>query len=296
MRMTPMLCVMVLAALVCSCSNPSTPAGYVGYVVKEPMALGRDAFITPQEGPTSTGLGWRLRVLNVSVTSYTYRESFFERESILSHDNLKVGFELSVTWRIRRAQVRDFVERFTTLGLGTDPEKIVQVAYDNYIKRAIRTFARDEVQKYDGLQIKNNIDPIDTAIATRMNALLATSPFEIMAALVSEIRYPDVVENAVAQKIAATQVLEQKTTEIQITVKEAEKREKEAEGVAHAMATIKGQLTPAYLQYEAIKAQLAMVSSPNHTVMYIPVGPMGVPLVGTIEMSAIPGKESRNDH
>jgi regulator of protease activity HflC (stomatin/prohibitin superfamily) len=288
MRMPPMLCVMVIGALVCSCSNPSTPAGYVGYVVKQPIAIGQDAFLTTQEGPTSTGLGWRLRVLNVSVTPYTYREPFFEQESILSQDNLKVGFELSVTWRIRRSQVRDFVERFTTLGMGAEPEKIVHVAYDNYIKQSIRTFARAEVQKYEGLQIKNHIDTIDTAIGARMNSTLASSPFEIIAALVSDIRYPEAVANAVAQKIAATQVLEQKTTEIQITVKEAEKREKEAEGFAHAMATIKGQLTPEYLQYEAIKAQLAMVSSPNHSVMYIPVGPMGVPLVGTIDMSKMP--------
>ena len=165
MRMPPLLFVMAIAALVSSCSNPSTPAGYVGYVVKEPIAIGQDEFIATQDGPTSTGLGWRLRVLNVSVTPYTFREPFFEQESILSQDNLKVGFELSVTWRIRRSQVRDFVERFTTLGLGADPEKIVRVAYDNYIKQAIRTFARAEVQKYDGLQIKNNIDTIDTAIA-----------------------------------------------------------------------------------------------------------------------------------
>ena len=288
MRMTPLLGVMVIAVLVCGCSNPSTPAGYVGYVVKEPIAIGHDEFITTQDGPTSTGLGWRLRVLNVSVTPYTFREPFFEQESILSQDNLKVGFELSVTWRIRRSQVRDFVERFTTLGLGTEPEKIVRVAYDNYIKQSIRTFARAEVQKYDGLQVKNNIDTVDTAIAARMNSILTSSPFEIIAALVSDIRYPDAVANAVAQKIASTQVLEQKTTEIQITVKEAEKREKEAEGVARAMAMIKSQLTAEYLQYEAIKAQLAMVSSPNHTVMYIPVGPMGVPLVGTIDMSKVP--------
>ena len=33
--------------------------------------------------------------------------------------------------------------------------------------------------------------------------------------------------NAVAQKVAATQVFNKKTTEIRITVKEAEKREKE---------------------------------------------------------------------
>ena len=30
--------------------------------------------------------------------------------------------------------------------------------------------------------------------------------------------------------------------------------------------------------------------------MYIPVGSMGVPLVGTIEMSRIPRKEPRTDH
>jgi hypothetical protein len=68
MRMPPMLCVMAIATLVCSCSNPSTPAGYVGYVGKESIAIGHDEFMTTQDGPTSTGLGWRLRVLNVSVT------------------------------------------------------------------------------------------------------------------------------------------------------------------------------------------------------------------------------------
>ena len=118
MRITPLLCIMALATLMSSCSNPSTPAGYAGCVVKEPIAIGHDEFIATQDGPPSTGLGWRLRVLNVSVTPYTYREPFFEQESILSQDNLKVGFELSVTWRIRRSQVRDFVEPLHPSGAG----------------------------------------------------------------------------------------------------------------------------------------------------------------------------------
>ncbi len=40
-------------------------------------------------------------------------------------------------------------------------------------------------------------------------------------------------------------------------------------------------LTPLYIQHEAIEAQKAMVGSENHTTIYIPVGPMGVPIVGT---------------
>ena len=34
----------------------------------------------------------------------------------------------------------------------------------------------------------------------------------------------------------------------------------------------------------AIQAQQKMVNSPNHTEVYIPVGPMGVPVVGTMKL------------
>jgi hypothetical protein len=65
MRLPPMRCVMIVAALVCGCHHLSTPAGYVGYVFKEPIAIGQDTFFTMQDGPTSTGLGWPLRRLKV---------------------------------------------------------------------------------------------------------------------------------------------------------------------------------------------------------------------------------------
>ncbi len=47
------------------------------------------------------------------------------------------------------------------------------------------------------------------------------------------------------------------------------------------MQIIRGQLSAMYIQHEAIEAQKAMVNSPNNTVVYIPVGPMGVPITGT---------------
>jgi hypothetical protein len=36
-----------------------------------------------------------------------------------------------------------------------------------------------------------------------------------------------------------------------------------------------------------------MVGSPNHTVVYIPVGPMGVPLTGTLTAAAPQGPATR---
>ncbi len=49
------------------------------------------------------------------------------------------------------------------------------------------------------------------------------------------------------------------------------------------MQISRGQLSDMYIQHEAIEAQKLMVNSPNHTVVYIPVGPMGVPITGTFQ-------------
>jgi len=108
--------------------------------------------------------------------------------------------------------------------------------------------------------------------------------FQVTSVVVGNIQYPDEVANAVATKMAATQVLERKQTEIAIEEKEKQKRIVQAEGIARSMEIINTRLSSQYLQHEAIEAQRAMVGSPNHTTIYIPVGPMGVPLVGTFDV------------
>jgi hypothetical protein len=45
-----------------------------------------------------------------------------------------------------------------------------------------------------------------------------------------------------------------------------------------------------YIQHEAIESQKAMANSPNHTVVYIPVGPIGGPIAET--SPPVPGAES----
>lgn len=94
-----------------------------------------------------------------------------------------------------------------------------------------------------------------------------------------------------AKKMAATQELLQRDTMIDIARKDNLKRTIEADGIAKAMDTIQTKLTPMYLQHEAIEAQKAMVGSPNHTTIYIPVGNNGVPLVGNLDLSAKPGEK-----
>ena len=265
-------------------SNPVTPAGYVGYLTKSAV-FGQGRFYGVQRGPVSTGRTWLLHVTNVSVTPYTYAEDFSGDDTVLSHDNLKIAFRVHTVWRIDAAKVPVFMDRFSTTVsndvVEKDPDAIVKVAYANFVREPLRTFARDEVQRRNGLDVKEALIPIGDAVLARIRAYAADSPFIISNVVVGNVQYPAAVSDAVSLKLAATQELQRKDTEIEIERKERTKREVQAQGIANAMQIIRGQLNAMYIQHEAIEAQKLMVNSPNHTVVYIPSGPMGVPITGT---------------
>lgn len=278
--------ILVIAAIVffVGSSNPATPPGYVGYLTRGAV-LGHARFVGLQTGPTSSGRGWLLHVINVSVTPYTYDEDFSGTDTVLSSDSLKIAFRVHLVWRVRPDQVRQFVENYSTLSGNDAPDSIVAVAYRNFLREPLRTYARDEVQKYKGLEIKDNIAKIGDALTARVSRLTRDTPFEVGSIVVGNIQYPPEIVDAVSKKLAATQELERKNTEIEIARREKEKRIIEAEGIAQATQIISQRLTAAYLQYEAIKAQRDTINSQNATTIYIPVGPMGVPIVGSLGLS-----------
>jgi len=265
-------------------TNPFTPAGYVGYLTKGAV-IGHSRFYGVQRGPTSAGRTWLLDVTNVSITPYTYTEDFSREEAVLSRDNLKIEFRVHTVWHVDDTKVPLFMDRFsTTVGrsaLEKDPDAIVKMAYGNFVREPLRTFARDEVQRRNGLEVKDALIAIGDAVLARIQRYAAGSPFMINSVVVGNVQYPEEVATAVSRKLAATQELQRKDTEIEIERKERTKREVQAQGIANAMEIIRGQLSAMYIQHEAIEAQKLMVNSPNHTVVYIPVGPMGVPLTAT---------------
>ena len=265
-------------------SNPSTPAGYVGYLTKASV-FGKTRFYGVQRGPVSAGRTWLLHVTNISVTPYTYSESFTGDDAVLSRDNLKIAFGVHTVWRIDETKVPMFMDRFSTTVtseiIERDPDAIVKNAYANFVREPLRTFARDEVQRRNGMEVKEALIPIGDAVLSRIRQYAADTPFMLTSVVVGNVQYPAAVSDAVSLKLAATQELQRKDTEIEIERKERTKREVQAQGIANAMQIIRGQLNAMYIQHEAIEAQKLMVNSPNHTVVYIPVGPMGVPLTGT---------------
>ena len=142
--------------------------------------IGKSRFYGVQRGPTSPGRTWLLDVTNVSITPYTYTEDFTHDEAVLSRDNLKIEFRVHTvgTWTTTRMPL--FMDRFsTTVGraaLEKDPDAIVKIAYGNFVREPLRTFARDEVQRRNGLEVKDALIAIGDAVLARIQRYAAAAP------------------------------------------------------------------------------------------------------------------------
>ena len=140
--------------------NPYTPAGYVGYLTKDAV-FGKARFHGVQRGPTSAGRQWLVHVANVSVTPYTYNEDFVGDDAVLSRDNLKISFRVHTVWRLDDTKVPLFMERYSTTvsrnQVERDPDSLVKIAYGHFIREPLRTYARDEVQRRNGLEVKDEL-------------------------------------------------------------------------------------------------------------------------------------------
>jgi hypothetical protein len=272
-----------------ACSNPATPAGYVGYLTRGAV-VGKVTYVGLQTGPTSYGLGWMMSVYNVSVTPFSYTEDFTGEGAVLTRDKLTVGFRAHTIFRVRSDKVKEFMEQFTTLA---DAKDQVQFAFANFLKEPLRTEIRVSVAQVDAFALNENIGKINKEITDWAQARTNNTPFEVLSVVVGNMQFPPVVTQAVTAKLAAAQELETRSTQVAIARKDAEKRIVEAEGIARATQIIQQRLTPLYIQHEAIEAQKLMVNSQNHTTIYIPVGPMGVPIVNTVGWSGIAGGEPK---
>ena len=250
-----------------SCTNPHTPAGHEGYVFEDPRVFGKGGFRGIVTGPGNYGVSlWRNRVINIDIRPSTYTEQF----KILAKDDLNVSFNFHAVISVTPGKVEDVVQKF-----GADKW------YVRFIREPFRTFVRDAVQQNTSRDIKAKREAIAQKVEQSLTSHLHGSPFRLVSLVVGDINYPDIVAQAVEKKLAAQQLLEEKSVQKEIAQKDAEIKIEEAKGIAQAQKIINQTLTTNYLQHEAIKAQEKMASSPNHTTVYIPVGANGIPIVYT---------------
>jgi hypothetical protein len=249
------------------CYNPETPAGFEGYVQRGAV-FGQTHYYGSQVGPVSTGLGWLLYVENVDTKWQTIDEPF----EVQSADNLLLNFKAHITLRPQPGKVKDIVETYG----GKD-------WYKRSIAQPFRNAVYDAVSKEKALDAKDKRNEIAAFINKRVKDLVANKPFQVQQVVVGAINLPKSVADAQNNKVTAETAISQKEFEIKSTQADAIKRIEEAKGIAEAQRIINASLTDKYLQHEAITAQREMANGENHTVVYIPSGSNGIPLVRTVD-------------
>lgn len=85
-----------------------------------------------------------------------------------------------------------------------------------------------------------------------------------------DVTLSDTVQNAINAKVEAEQRAAQQAFELDKSKQQAQIRVVEAQGLADSQKIIQSTLTPAYLQYEYIKALQATIGSPNHSTLVLP--------------------------
>lgn len=267
-KLITLVCITISAAGLSACSNPSTPAGSEGYVYENPRYFGHGGFQGVMKGPANYGFSFfRNEVTNIDIRPNTYNEQF----KILAKDDLNVAFEVHAVLALKPNRVKDMVENYGGVEW-----------YRRFVQKTFRTYVRESVQVYTSKQIKENRSLIAGNVMQRLGEYLKQSPIVVKNIVVGNIDYPEIVAKAVENKLAAEQLLAEKAIQKDIAIKDAEIRIEEAKGIAAAQKIINETLTANYLQHEAIQAQLKMAQSPNHTTVYIPAGPNGIPLVGNL--------------
>lgn len=238
------------------------PAGTVGIV----DLFGKVASAERKPGLNLVNPFARLIIFN------TKTEEVKEVMTVPSKEGLTIRLDVSILYRVKEDNASDI---YSTIG-----EKYRRIV----IVPQFRAAARGVTVNYEAKSLyTSSRDEIAARLADDLENMLAERGVILEKVLLRSIQLPKTVSKAIEVKLKAEQESEQMKFVLQKERQEAERRVIEAEGISKAQKIINETLTPAYLQHEAIQAQMKMSESPNHTTVYIPTGDNGIPLVRTIQ-------------
>lgn len=256
----------LLALALGACTNPETPAGHEGYVYHVPMLFGKQEYRSTLRGPSSTGVAWRLFVVNIDMRA----KSFTEKFELLTKDNLSVSFEVNTRIELRAGSVKAVVEEWGG-----------EHWYEWNVKEPLRTIVRRQVMEVSAIGIQLETELVRQRIYDALVKKYEGTPIAILSVDIGNIAFPNEVTAAIQAKIAKQQELERQEFVLAKTRKEAAIKVLEALKVAKQQEIISATLDPIYVQRKAVQVYRSLAQSPNRTIVVLPNTDdgTGVPLV-----------------
>ena len=180
---------------------------------------------------------------------------------VLSNDGLEVVIDLTVLYKITPA---DAPKIFKQIGVNYT---------DKIVRPVTRTRIRDNAVYYDAVALySTKRNEFQQRIFKSIEQDFKTRGLILEQLLIRNINLPASVKTTIESKINAEQEAQKMTFVLQKEKQEAERKRVEAQGVADYQRIISSGLTDKQLQYEQIKAQKEIATSPNTKIIFMGKG------------------------
>lgn len=209
-------------------------------------------------------------------------QSKTEDLEILTSDDLHVSTKVTVTFRPQKDRI---YELHTEIG---------RAYYLDVVKPPFLAIARSEFAHHRHNDLAREEPQIEQNVLDRLREAIGPRPIEIDRVSISHVEYDRNVAQAISNKLATSQKVEQKDAEVKIAEREAEIARTSAKGrsdavrieaegqaaaivlrgdaQARAQSAITKTLTPGYLQYKAFDNDATRY-------YFVPTGKDGMPII-----------------
>jgi regulator of protease activity HflC (stomatin/prohibitin superfamily) len=252
--------VLGLVVLILLVGNPVTviPAGHVG--VKDLFGRVSSSVLSP---------GVRIvfpftRVIKMSIKTQEVKET----AEVPSKEGLVMDLEGSLLYRLEPEKADDI---YRTIG-----KNYQEIAVAPQIRSAIREITASYEAK---VLYSAERERISRETLELFKKLAGDRGIIAEAVLLRKIGLPDVVANAIQEKLRREQEAEQMKFVLQKESQEAERKRIEAQGIADFQRIVAAGISPALLEWKGIEATEKLAMSQNSKVVVIGSGKNGLPII-----------------
>jgi len=204
------------------------------------------------------------RVVKMSVKTQEVKET----AEVPSKEGLTMELEGSLLYRIDPQKADDIYRT-----IGKDYEEIA-------VHPQIRSAIREVTASYEAKVLYSaERERIARETLELFRKLAGDRGIVAEAVLLRKIGLPDIVANAIQEKLRREQEAEQMKFVLQKEQQEAERKRIEAQGIADFQRIVAAGISPALLEWKGIEATEKLAQSPNSKVVVIGSGKNGLPII-----------------
>lgn len=262
-----------LTAFTFGCNRVTVEPAQLGKVLS-PSGYSNEVLVT---GKYTLGMREELVILDTATNTYA------ESMNVILSDKLTLTFDVKYTGRIRK-DTKVINAMFNDITHGGDYKIMFQEVYSIYGQPKVRNISREVMSKYTVEDVHANYSRISEEINVALLDAFKGTPIELSSVALGDIRYPDVVTNAVSEakkrnmeiekEVAQAKIeLLKKENELTLIKADYEIEMTKARTVADANKVMGESVTPALLELKRIEVSkvIAGNSGKQGNTVYMPV-------------------------